>query len=276
MELIDRYFGAWNAHDPDAIMACFTEEGTFQDPTTGGPISGSAIGETANDLFVGFPDVSFTEVRVERGPSSAAAQYHMRGTNTGATPLGPPSGQVGTLQGADFFTWEPDGELLTSVRGYWDLGGFLATMGLQVHPSPAGIPGLIDFGIGVRATKGDPTSPGCFTVTSIDVTGQSAWEVNDFTEKITTELMAQEGYLGSVFATAGGRQYTFTAWRDVEAVTGIRQTVHRDAMRSFNAGTLGTRLMTSVWAPVRLNPVHVSLSDGERPHREEPLKGQWL
>ena len=47
-------------------------------------------------------------------------------------------------------------------------------------------------------------------------------------------------------------------------------------MRAFNAGTLGTRLMTSIWAPVRLNAVHVSLNDGERPHREEPLTGQWL
>ena len=170
----------------------------------------------------------------------------------------------------------PVGELLTRVRGYWDLGGFLATMGLQVHPSPAGVPGLIDFGVGVRATKGDSKSPGCFTVTSIDATGQPAWEVNDFTEKIVTDLMAQEGYLGSVFATGGGRQYTFTAWRDVEAVSGMQQTAHRDAMRSFNAGTLGTRLMTSVWIPVRLNPVRVSPGEGERPQREEPLTGQWL
>ena len=29
MELIERYFAAWNAHDPDAIMACFSEEGTL-------------------------------------------------------------------------------------------------------------------------------------------------------------------------------------------------------------------------------------------------------
>jgi steroid delta-isomerase-like uncharacterized protein len=276
MDLISRYFAAWNARDPEAVMACFADEGTFEDPTTGGPITGSAIAAMANELFMGFPDVSFDDVRIERGSTSAAAQYVMRGTNSGATPLGPPSGQVGTLPGADFFTWDPARDLLTSVRGYWDLGGFLATMGLQVHPSPAGVPGLIDFGVGVRATKGDPASPGCFTVTSIDVTGQSAWEVNDLTEKIVTELMAQEGYLGSVFAAAGGRQYTFTAWRDVEAVGGMRQTVHRDAMRNFNAGTLGTRVMTSVWAPVRINPVHVSPGDGERPHREEPLTGQWL
>ena len=97
MDLIDRYFAAWNAHDPEAIVACFTADGTFEDPTTGGPITGSAIAETANDLFVGFPDVSFDDVRIERSSTSAAVQYVMRGTNTGATPLGPPSGQVGTL-----------------------------------------------------------------------------------------------------------------------------------------------------------------------------------
>jgi steroid delta-isomerase-like uncharacterized protein len=276
MDVIDRYFAAWNAHDAEAVKACFTAEGTFEDPTTGGPITGSAIAATATDLFVGFPDVSFTDVTIQRSTDGAAAQYVMRGTNTGATALGPPSGQVGTLPGADFFTWDPDLDLLTSVRGYWDLGGFLTSMGLQLHPSPAGIPGLIDFGIGVRATKGDSTPPGCFTVTSIDVTGKSVWDVNDLTEKIVTELMGQDGYLGSVFATGGGRQYTFTAWRDVDAVTGMGQTAHRDAMRGFNAGTLGTRLMTSVWEPVRLNPVRVTTGEGQRPHREEPMTGQWL
>jgi hypothetical protein len=43
MDLIDRYFAAWNDHDPEAIVACFTKEGSFEDPTSGGPITGSSI-----------------------------------------------------------------------------------------------------------------------------------------------------------------------------------------------------------------------------------------
>jgi hypothetical protein len=149
-------------------------------------------------------------------------------------------------------------------------------MGLQTQVAPADIPGIVAFGIGVRATKGDTKLPGCFTVTSIDATGESAWEVNELTQNIVGELMSQSGYLGSVFATGGGRQYTFTAWEDVDAVKGMRTTVHRDAMRRFNAGTLGTRLMTSVWVPLRLNPVHIAPNEGKRPIEEEPLAGQWL
>lgn len=276
-DVFDRYFAAWNAHDPEAVLACFGEDGTFEDPTSGGPVSGVAIAQTVGDLLLGFPDVVFEDIRISRtGQDCAAAQYRMRGTNTGGTPLGPPTGQVGVLPGADFFTRDAKRDLLTSVRGYWDLAGFLATMGLHVHPSPADVPGLIEFGLGVRATKGDTAGPGCFTVTSIDVDGQAAWEVNEFVEKIVAELMTQPGYLGSAFATGGGRQYTFSAWRDVEAVEGMRTTVHRDAMRRFNAGTLGTRLMTSVWVPLRINPVRVTASEGARPIREDPIDGQWL
>lgn len=190
--------------------------------------------------------------------------------------MGPATNAEGVLPGADFFSWDTGSRLLTSVRGYWDVGGFLASMGLQSHPSPADVAGLIEFGLGVRATAGRVTAPGCFTVTSIDVVGPDAWEVNTLTEGIVQGLMAQPGYLGSVFATAGGRQFTFTAWESVDAVRGLRETVHRDAMRRFNAGSLGTRLMTSVWVPERLNPVHVVPAGEARPVREEPGSGQWF
>lgn len=100
-------------------------------------------------------------------------------------------------------------------------------------------------------------------------------EVDDFANLIVEGIAAQPGYLGSVFVTVSNRKYTFTPWRDVDAVEAMRTTVHRDAMQRFNTGTLGTRVMASVWVPLRSH-ARASTNPGERPVREQPLAGQWL
>ena len=35
-----RYFDAWNQRSPDGIVAALEVGGTYQDPLTGGPVSG--------------------------------------------------------------------------------------------------------------------------------------------------------------------------------------------------------------------------------------------
>ena len=203
MEHVNRYFRAWNAHDPDAIMACFSRSGTFEDPPREDPsqVPPSARRRMTCCRIPEFrsPRSASNSVQARRPPVPHAGDQHGRYSAGAAVRPG------GTLPGSDFFTWDPRSELLTSVRGYWDLAGFLATMGLQVHPSPAGIPGLVDFGSESEPQRVIPGHLGASPSRRL-MSGQSAWEVNDVTEKITTELMAQEGYLGSVFATAGGRQ----------------------------------------------------------------------
>jgi len=58
--LVARYFGAWNARDPDAVAAAFAAGGTYTDPTvTGPPLTGTAIAEHARALLTAFPDLSF-------------------------------------------------------------------------------------------------------------------------------------------------------------------------------------------------------------------------
>ena len=42
-EALDRYFDAWNSHDPALVVAALTDDGTYEDPTTGGPLSGDAL-----------------------------------------------------------------------------------------------------------------------------------------------------------------------------------------------------------------------------------------
>ena len=276
-DVLDRYFAGWNDHDPAAVVATLVEDGTYEDPTTAVPKSGNALFEHVAGLVAGFPDVHFDVATVATtGETTAAVQWVMRGTNTGPAAGGAATGKRIALHGADIINYDPAADRLSKVVGYFDTATMLRQLGLQTHISPADAPGRVQFGLASRVITGEAAEPGCFTVTSIDVGDGCVGEVDDFANSIVEAIAAQPGYLGSVFATVGGRKYTFTAWRDASAVEGIRTTVHRDAMRRFNSGTLGARVMASVWVPLRLNPVRVSGGEAGRPVRDEPLSTQWL
>ncbi len=263
-DALKRYFAGWNDRDPSAVVGSLINGGTYEDPTTAGPLSGDALAKNVAGLVVAFPDVYFDTVSVAvTGEATAAVQWVMHATNTGPGPGGPPTGATIALPGADFIDYDPAADRLCKVVGYFDTATVLRQLGLQAHISPSDLPGRIEFGLASRVIKGEAAEPGCFTVTSIDVSGQAVHDVDELANSIVEGIVAQPGYLGSVFATISGRKYTFTAWRDADAVEGMRSTPHRHAMRRFNSGTLGTRVMTSVWVPLRLNPVRVSTSEGE-------------
>ncbi len=59
-----------------------------------------------------------------------AAQWVMRGTNTGPFGGGPSTGQSVALPGADFISVE--GDKIRSVQGYFDQKTFVEQLGLQV------------------------------------------------------------------------------------------------------------------------------------------------
>ena len=103
VEVAQRYFDGWNRRDPDAVLATMAPDGTYADPTTGGPLSGDAFAGYMKGLFSAFPDVSFEIASVgQAAPDLVAAQWVMRGTNTGSMYGLPPTGKPVTLHGADF------------------------------------------------------------------------------------------------------------------------------------------------------------------------------
>ncbi len=102
-ELIEAYFAAWDAHDPQAIVDLFAPDGTYEDPATGGPLSGEAIGSYAQALFTAFPDLKLELIgQMPTSIGQIAVPWLLFGTNTG--PLGDqePSGKAVTLRGCDF------------------------------------------------------------------------------------------------------------------------------------------------------------------------------
>jgi hypothetical protein len=92
-DVLDRSFAPWNDHDPDAVVRSLAHGGSYQDPTTGGPLTGDALVANVATLLTGFPDLHFDLVSVApTGDTAAAAQWLMRGTNTGPATFTRPKG----------------------------------------------------------------------------------------------------------------------------------------------------------------------------------------
>jgi ketosteroid isomerase-like protein len=66
----ERYFAAWEARDPDAIVALHTPDTRFQTHAGGDPVHGrDAVRETFAGLFAQFPQLGFDVHRVLFGAS---------------------------------------------------------------------------------------------------------------------------------------------------------------------------------------------------------------
>lgn len=277
-DALDRYFAAWNAHDGEAVVASLAPAGTYEDPTTGGPIGGEALAASVAGLVRGFPDVAFEVVDCSpTGPTSAVARWRMRGTNTGPTPDGPPTGGTVDLDGVDLIAYDPATDRLSSVVGYFDTAGMYRQLGLQIHLSPADVAPIMRFGISSRVDTGREATPGAFTVTWIEIEPETFPTLMESTTAIVMEQLGNTGYLGSCFASIGNRHLTFTAWESTEAARrALQGGAHAAAMRLANGGGLGAEAqgVTSVWEPVRMNDVFAASKERRRPIAA--LGGQWL
>src|SRR5262245_42829300 len=135
LDIAQRYFDAWNQHDVAAIVASFAETGTYSDPVTPVPLTGSAIGSYAQGLWGAFPDLSFDVVSITENASGlVSAEWLMKGANTGPFSGLPPTGASVVLPGADFI--RVDGGKIRSVQGYFDSGALPRALGLDVIVQP--------------------------------------------------------------------------------------------------------------------------------------------
>ena len=277
LEALDRYFASWNDHDPEGLMASLTEDGTYEDPNTGGPVSREKCAGILSRLLTAFPDLSFDVVDI--GPTSdttAYARWVMRGTNTGPGPAGSATGRKIALSGADFIEHDPEPDLVARVVGYFDPSALLRQLGLQVHITLGDLEWAA-FGTSVRVDTQRTTIPGAFTITWIDVDDDHAPVLSNAGLAIVTEQLDNDAFLGTCFATVGQRHYTFTAWESVDSArAALRGGAHAEAMRLANRGGMGENAVgiTSIWKPEVLNGVF--RPGASRAADLSELGGQWL
>jgi steroid delta-isomerase-like uncharacterized protein len=239
------------------VMATMAPNGTYADPTTGGPLSGDAFVSNMKGLFSAFPDVSFeiTSVGVA-APDLVAAQWLMRGTNTGSMNGLPPTGKSVALQGADFIRVSDD--KIRSVNGYFDSGEVPKQLGMQVIAQPTAI-GPFSFGTAVRASTGSTAKPGAFSVTVLKARSlEDENGVRELSRQVATEMLSMKGFIGWVGVTIADRMLTITAWDNAgdsrQLMKGGR---HAEAMKKFFGPELGGGGYTAVFAADHVNAMWV-------------------
>ena len=273
--LVQRYFDAWNARDPDAVAAAFAVDGTYTDPTVGGPpLAGTAIAEHARALLAAFPDLSF-EILGSHSPSDQAngttvAQWLMRGTNVGPWNGQPPTGRTVTLSGVGVIASAAD--QVTSAEWYFDRQGLAEQLGFEMRPLPSAADPF-QFGYAIRLSAGSTTAPGAFSLTWIEPRSEAeADEVKLTAAVVATELVNRPGFLGWIGLEIGSRLYTITAWESADAVREImRSSTHLAAAKRFLTEDFCASGTTGVWSAHHLNPLRTRctscarLTDRARP-----------
>lgn len=227
-DVVQRYFDAWNHHDPQGVLATFADTGTYEDPTTGGPLSGEAIVHHTDQFFKRMPDVSFEVVTESLTPDGVVAQWLMRAYG----------GEV-ALPGADFITVE-DGSI-RSVRGYFDRQAVRDQMS-KVLP--------LTFGDVTYLGSDRQIRPGAISLTVLNTkTDEERQRVRDMARQIVTEMAASDNFISGSGLTVGDRMITLTAWTDAESAhRGATVPTHRAAIREFYDGGLsGAGATLSVW-----------------------------
>lgn len=261
-DTIEQYVEAWNNHDERALLAVFTESGTYQDSATGtNKLAGDAFINYVSDLWISFPDLTFEVVKIiEQQDGTGVMEWIMHGTNTGSFAGIPPTDRKIAIEGVDVFSFK-DNKIL-SVKGYFDTSAFSQQVGLDVIVQPHSM-GSFTFGASLKASGNKRMKPGVFTVTWLDLKPDD--DVTAFersTVAMIEEAQDMEGFIGFTGATIENRQMTFTMWDTIENAMQFNHSKgHLKSMKDFFKpnGTAET-IFTSVWVPHKINSMWVRCS----------------
>lgn len=254
---IEAYFRGWTNRDAEAILASLTHDGTYEDPTTRQPISGEAIRAYVSALWSSYPDLTFEIKSIgETGENAVAAQWVMRGTNSGSAMGLPPTGKPIVLNGADFFELK-SGKVL-HVTGYFDKSEIPRQLGLAVIIQPKQI-GPFRFGISTMVQSGKTEEPVAFSITSLEAKDdEAAQTIRAASRDALIDMLKMDGFIGATTATIGHRMVTVSAWNSPEASRQVmKEGAHAEAQKGMYDGSLAKHGFTSVWTKHRINPEQV-------------------
>jgi steroid delta-isomerase-like uncharacterized protein len=92
LDVTQRQLDAYNAHDPDALMALYTEAATYHTPRFDHPLKGQALADFFKSLFKAYPDLRLEVIsRGDVGGGLIARQLVLHGTHTGPFMDGTPA-----------------------------------------------------------------------------------------------------------------------------------------------------------------------------------------
>ena len=129
LEVNDRTYAAWNAHDPDAVAAVFAEDAVVREVGSPQEARGrAAVRARAAALLTAFPDFHLERLELVIDGARHADRWVMTGTHRGELFGLPPTGRQVRIEGATFTRLGPDGLVVEDVH-FTDLAGLLAQLG---------------------------------------------------------------------------------------------------------------------------------------------------
>ncbi|MEZ5374629.1 MAG: ester cyclase [Microthrixaceae bacterium] len=113
----DATYEAWNAHDPDAVAAWFTDDARVRDASSSDwEIGPGPVRDRAAMMCVALPDLTLTrQVLVVDGPRHAD-RWVMAGTHTGELLGVAPTGAQVRFEGATFTMIDEDGMVIEDIH----------------------------------------------------------------------------------------------------------------------------------------------------------------
>lgn len=129
LEVNDRTYAAWNAHDADAVAAVFAEDAVVRE--VGNPLEAhgrAAVRARATALLTAFPDFHLERQALVIDGDKHADRWVMTGTHRGELFGMPPTGRTVRVEGATFTRLDADGLVVEDVH-FTDLAGLMAQLG---------------------------------------------------------------------------------------------------------------------------------------------------
>lgn len=128
LEVNDRTYAAWNAHDPGAVAAVFAEDAVVREIGMPHETRGrAAIRERAAALLAAFPDLRLERVELLIDGDRHADRWVLTGTHQGHLLGVAPSGRRVRIEGATFTRLDADGLVAEDVH-LSDVAGLLAQL----------------------------------------------------------------------------------------------------------------------------------------------------
>lgn len=254
--IIDAYFAGWNAHDPSAVARTFAPGGTYEDPTTGGPIAGSDVGRVVGPLCAAFSDLVFERSSAVGDGGRLAVEWTLRGHNRASIRAGiQATERPMELRGVDVFDVDDSG--IRAVRGYFDQRSFFESFGLMVLVQPVE-QGAAKYGYSMRVASDNPKPPGVIALTWIQGADEAEKErIRAHSRDNVKDFLAEPGFISIVTGFTGLRGFTVTAWEDEASMKRALSKHHAVAMRELFGERFVAAVWTSVWTPTRMNRLWV-------------------
>ena len=251
-EIVDAYFDGWNAHEPAEVAALFASGGTYEDPTTEGPVGPEAVPGIVARLCELFPYLAFEPASSVAEGRRRVVEWVLRGRNLVPIAEGvSPTGKWIALGGVDVF--EVGDEGIESVRRYFDQRSFYEQIGMMVLVQPF-VQGAAKFGYSMRVASENRHPPGAVALTWIQGADEQEKErIRAHSRQNVEDFLEEPGFVSIVTGFIGLRGFTVTAWEDEASLKRALAGHHVTAMKQLFGERFVSSVWTSVWEPTRIN-----------------------